>query len=55
MKKVKYLSLLMALLTFLGCFVACGGGNETEAPVVETESETEALVETKNLLCIHLQ
>ena len=37
---MKVLSLILAMLLFVTCFVACGGGKETEPQKTETETET---------------
>ena len=50
MKKfLKLLTLVMALLMLVSCFVACGGTTETETENNDTETVAETEVETKNL------
>ena len=44
---LKVLSLILAMLLFVTCFVACGGEKETDPE--ETETETEAPKETEKL------
>ena len=48
MKKLQILALMMAVLTLLGCLVACGGAEETETET-EVVTETEAETENENL------